>query len=97
MQGFTAWLAKPRPAPRARLRASVYPKAVVCRVHIRGGASARPRYPLTVFHMVGGVNVLLQSTPRRSTPRRRSAPPPEGEAPGGFPLGLLLAGVRKER
>ena len=25
-------------------------------------------------------------------PRLRSAPPPEGAAPGGFPLGLLLAG-----
>ena len=46
--------------------------------------------PLTRFSEVGGVNVLwgqAQSTPRRSTPRRRSAPPPEGEAPGGFPLG----------
>ena len=56
--------------------------------------------PLTRFFEVGGVNVLwgqAQSTPRRSTPRRRFAPPPEGAAASGFPLGLLLAGGRKER
>ena len=71
--------------------------ALVCgmRMFVASAVRFRVRFtpppnPSRVFSEVGGVDVLwgqAQSTPRRSTPRRRSVPPPEGEAPGGFPLG----------
>ena len=73
--------------------------AVVGRAYWRGGVLRRPRYPSRVFSKVGGVHALLRCkkrTPPLCSPHGGVPPPPEGAAPGGFPLGLLLAGVRKE-
>ena len=74
-------------------------RGCLSRVLTRGRFDAAPDTHHAFFPRSAGSMRLCGSqkrTPPLCSPHGGVPPPPEGAAPVGFPLGLLLAGVRKE-